>query len=103
VSRAQAVTGIIHAGNVYLPDPLTHPWVHDFIQECSSFPRGKYSDRVDAMSQALVKWVMMPQRNTANEPTAEEAVATGSGGHDEFGMGSDDSFFADDELGGLFL
>jgi hypothetical protein len=30
---------------------------------------------VDAMSQALVKWVMMPQRNLANEPTIEQATA----------------------------
>lgn len=102
VSRAQAVTGIIQAGNVYLPDPLTHPWVHDFIQECSSFPRGKYSDRVDAMSQALVKWVMMPQRDPTNEPTADEAVTAGSTPADDFGMGDDDNFFGDDGLGEIF-
>jgi predicted phage terminase large subunit-like protein len=101
VARAYAITGILEAGNVHLPAPEKCAWTHDFIQECSAFPRGKYADRVDAMSQALVKWVMIAPRNPANEPTAEEAVATAAQ-PDDFGMGFDDSFFGDDELGELF-
>lgn len=97
VSRAQAITGLLEAGNVYLPDPVKAPWVLDFIQECSSFPRGKYSDRVDAMSQCLVKWCAVPIRDPSKEFKLEQAAVTAS---------DDESFadlFADDgELGDLF-
>lgn len=96
VARAYAITGILEAGNVYLPAPEHTPWVHDFIQECSSFPRGKYADRVDAMSQALVKWVMVVTRNTGNEPRVDEAVTAGTNGDDESG------FSFDDELGDIW-
>jgi predicted phage terminase large subunit-like protein len=103
VARAYAITGLLEARNVYLPAPERDPGTHDFIAECAAFPRGKYADRVDAMTQALVKWVMIVPRNTANEPTAEEAVSGGMhNANDIFGMGSDDSFFGDDELGELF-
>jgi predicted phage terminase large subunit-like protein len=54
-SRASAVSPQIEAGNVYLPDPdyTGHFWVHDFVNECASFPNGKNDDMVDCMSQAL--------------------------------------------------
>lgn len=97
VARASAVSGLIEAGNAYLPDPSVKPWIHDFIQECSAFPRGKYSDRVDAMSQALARWVMSPVRNTANEPGIHEAVVSGRGDDDGF-----DFFGRGDELDGIW-
>lgn len=50
VSRAQAVSPEIEAGNVYLP---RQPWVEGFIDECAAFPSGKHDDQVDAASQAL--------------------------------------------------
>ncbi|KEO81047.1 phage terminase large subunit [Tumebacillus flagellatus] len=53
VVRASAVSPDIEAGNVFLPDPTTAPWVHDFIEECAAFPNGAHDDQVDAMSQAL--------------------------------------------------
>jgi predicted phage terminase large subunit-like protein len=54
-ARANAVAPQIESGNVYLPDPTIAPWVTDFIEECAAFPRGAYDDRVDAMTQALVR------------------------------------------------
>lgn len=51
VSRANAVSGAIEAGNVFLPK--TAPWLEDFLDECAAFPAGKHDDQVDAMSQAL--------------------------------------------------
>lgn len=78
VARASAVSGLIEAGNVYLPDPLekySGHITHDFIQECSAFPRGKYADRVDTMSQALSRWVLTTPRDPANEAKVGEAVA----------------------------
>lgn len=55
VSRLQAVSPQIEAGNVHIPDPSIAPWVHDFIEECAAFPFGKNDDQVDSMSQALFR------------------------------------------------
>ncbi len=54
-SRAWAVSPEVEAGNVYLPDPSIAPWVHDFIEECTTFPNGQHDDQVDAMTQALMR------------------------------------------------
>lgn len=53
VARANAASVYHASGNVYLPDPARHPWVHDFIEEHTSFPVGAYDDQVDAGTQAL--------------------------------------------------
>jgi predicted phage terminase large subunit-like protein len=62
VARAAAVSPLIEAGNVYLPHPLYAPWVDDFIEECAAFPNGAHDDQVDAMTQALLRWNMVPQQ-----------------------------------------
>jgi len=61
VARAQAVAPLIEAGNVYLPHPQYAPWVNDFIEECAAFPNGAHDDQVDAMTQALLTWNMIPR------------------------------------------
>jgi predicted phage terminase large subunit-like protein len=64
VSRAHAVTPQIESGNVYLPgaanhdqtsyDPAATPqWAQDLVEETARFPRGRYDDQVDALTQAL--------------------------------------------------
>ena len=50
-SRAQAITPIIEAGKVFLPENA--PWVQDFLDEMSSFPNGLHDDIVDSTAQAL--------------------------------------------------
>lgn len=60
VGRAAAVSPLIEAGNVYLPHPLHAPWVNEFIEECSAFSNGPHDDQVDAMTQALLRWNMVP-------------------------------------------
>jgi predicted phage terminase large subunit-like protein len=55
-ARCAAVSPEIESGNVYLPHPLLFPWVDGFIGECGVFPNGTYKDRVDTMSQALIRW-----------------------------------------------
>jgi predicted phage terminase large subunit-like protein len=62
VARAMAVSPLIEAGNVYLPHPLYAPWVNDFIEECAAFPNGAHDDQVDAMTQALSRWNMIPRQ-----------------------------------------
>jgi len=52
VVRAHAVTAVVEAGNVYIPDASIAPWAHDFVEEMSSFPSGAHDDQVDALTQA---------------------------------------------------
>ena len=33
----------------------------DFIKECAAFPNGAHDDQVDAMTQALLRWNMVPE------------------------------------------
>jgi len=51
VVRAYAVTPLIEAGRVYLPEYA--PWLYDYVEELSAFPNGQYDDQVDSTSQAL--------------------------------------------------
>ena len=50
-SRAHAVSSMVEAGRVYLPESA--PWLYDFIEELSSFPAAPHDDMVDACTQAL--------------------------------------------------
>jgi predicted phage terminase large subunit-like protein len=58
VSRVNAVSPAIEAGNVFLPHEDEAPWVNEFINECAAFPSGQHDDDVDAMSQALSRLVL---------------------------------------------
>jgi predicted phage terminase large subunit-like protein len=51
ISRAEAVTPLLEAGRVFLPESA--PWLNDFLDELSSFPNGTHDDQVDACTQAL--------------------------------------------------
>lgn len=57
VARVNAVSAYIESGNVYLPSAAIAEWIHDFVEECASFPSGKNDDQVDAMSQALHRFI----------------------------------------------
>jgi len=62
MARAAAVSPLIEAGNVYLLHPQYAPWVDDFIEECAAFPNGAHDDQVDAMTQALLRWMEVQSR-----------------------------------------
>lgn len=51
VARAYAVTPLIEAGKVFLPESA--PWLFDYIEELSAFPNAEYDDQVDSTTQAL--------------------------------------------------
>lgn len=51
LARANAISGLFLAGNVWLPKA---PWVEKYRQEMCSFPRAAHDDQVDATSQALL-------------------------------------------------
>lgn len=53
VSRANAVSAMFEAGNVYFPHPKVFDWVEDITSELKSFPLGAHDDTVDACTQAL--------------------------------------------------
>ena len=43
----------VEAGQCYLPDGA--PWLGEFIEEFSAFPKGRHDDQVDAWSQGLLE------------------------------------------------
>lgn len=53
IARAIAVEPIIESGHVHLPNPAKNPWVKEFIDEATVFPKGKHDDMVDTSSQAI--------------------------------------------------
>lgn len=61
--RLTAVSPLFEAGNVWLPDPSIAPWVHDYIEELTTFPRSAHKDQVDATSQALL---VLSERKTVS-------------------------------------
>ena len=54
--RVNAVAPQIESGNVYLPHPAIAAWTSGLIDECAAFPNGAHDDRVDQMTQALLRW-----------------------------------------------
>ena len=65
-SRAHAVSGVIEAGDVFLPDPqfsderVDRSFVAGFVEECADFPNASNDDQVDAMTQALNRYMNAP-------------------------------------------
>jgi len=51
VIRLQGITGVIEAGQVFVPDRA--PWLEDYLHELMMFPATRFDDQVDSTSQAL--------------------------------------------------
>jgi predicted phage terminase large subunit-like protein len=51
LARAEAITPLIEAGRVFLPEST--PWLSGYVDELAAFPRGTYDDAVDCTTQAL--------------------------------------------------
>jgi predicted phage terminase large subunit-like protein len=62
VSRLEATSPDIEAGNVYLPDPALNPWVEEYMSEFDFFPRGAFDDQVDGTTQALLRFQRRSRR-----------------------------------------
>ena len=54
IARANAITGIVEAGNVYLPEYAD--FTGEFVEEFASFPNGVHDDLVDACTQFINKF-----------------------------------------------
>lgn len=55
ISRALVVQPFQQAGNLFLPNPQLNPWVKEYIEEHSRFPKGKNDDQVDCTSLAIIQ------------------------------------------------
>lgn len=53
IARANAITPLYEAGNVWHPHKSIAPWIDDHEASLMKFPRGKNDDDVDAETQAL--------------------------------------------------
>ncbi len=51
LTRAHAVTPLIEAGKVLIPESAS--WRGDFLDECAAFLNGQFDDSVDSVTQAL--------------------------------------------------
>ena len=51
IARANAITGIVEGGNVYLPEYAD--FTGEFVEEFASFPNGVHDDLVDACTQFI--------------------------------------------------
>lgn len=52
-ARANAVSPLFEAGNVYLPHPNLCSWSEDIVEELVAFPNAAHDDLVDMISQGL--------------------------------------------------
>ena len=71
IARANAVSGIVEAGNVYLPKYAD--FTDDFVEECASFPNGVNDDAVDAFTQMINQYKFTSPRE--KEMNTNPAVA----------------------------
>jgi len=55
VARVHAISPRIEAGNVWLPDPKSYPWVRDVVAEFTAFPAGVNDDICDAIGQGIMR------------------------------------------------
>ena len=53
-ARANAISGIVEGGNVYLPEYAD--FTNEFVEEFASFPNGSHDDLVDACTQFINKF-----------------------------------------------
>lgn len=60
-ARLRSVAPLFEARNVWFPHPSIAPWVKALVEELVTFPRSKYNDQVDAVSQALDRYKRQPK------------------------------------------
>lgn len=70
IARANAVTGIIESGNVYLPRYAS--FTSEFIEEHAAFPNGINDDLVDSCTQFLNKYKFYGATYTEDDRTQFE-------------------------------
>jgi predicted phage terminase large subunit-like protein len=90
-SRVASVTYMIESGNVWLPKFAS--FTEEFVDQCSSFPRGKHDDMVDSMSQMLTRMKGYKAHAPKVELVKDFFFQEGEGGnHKLFGFDMPKSF-----------
>lgn len=59
-ARAQAISPLVHSGNVVLPTAELAPWISGLTEEAQAFPSGAHDDQVDSLTQAVNRLLLMP-------------------------------------------
>jgi len=59
--RAQPFAAQVQGGNVWL---VAGEWIAAFLDECESWPSGRYNDQIDAAAGAFNKLVISTSYNT---------------------------------------
>jgi predicted phage terminase large subunit-like protein len=54
LQRVEAIVPLHEAGNLYVPEEGSTPWVDAFVEECASFPNAAHDDQVDAYTQGVI-------------------------------------------------
>lgn len=62
-ARVAAVSPLIEAHGVWLPQPRLAPWVEAYVDEWAAFPNGTHDDQVDQSTQALNRLLVQPLLN----------------------------------------
>lgn len=70
IARANAITGIVESGNVYLP--RYSDFTDEFVEEFASFPNGINDDLVDSCTQFINKFKFFGAEFEENDKTAFE-------------------------------
>jgi len=53
ISRVHSISDLFASGYIWAP---RNDWADDLVEECHSFPSGKFDDRVDSTTQALMRF-----------------------------------------------
>lgn len=79
-TRAHAASPFFEAGNVYLPHPRIAGWVDGLIEEAASYPNGKATDQVDALTQMVMRTIAQHVGTGGLEDAFGRSAAWQSGG-----------------------
>ena len=75
IARANTVTTVWEAHNVFIPNPKKYRWVEtEFEPELLTFPSGKHDDQIDCMTMCLNDLISKSQRI---DPTNIEMLLKG--------------------------
>ena len=84
VSRANAVTGTMEAGRVYIP--VKADWLGPFIDEMAMFPNGAHDDQVDAFVGCLRQAIRYGITGKSG-PVVHDLIGAGRNGHSNNPLG----------------
>jgi len=95
VSRANAVTGMMESGRVFIPSKAE--WLSPFLSEMSMFPNGAHDDQVDSFVGCLRQAIRFDIARNGG-PQVHDLIGAGrrnGNGHNPLGLDMDDPKYWD--------